>query len=253
MVIVKPGGVGRPGDRHLGEARALAAEEVLHLPVAFGGPLAPGVDVALGGLVGAVGAGHGCRGHRDELLGVGRPRVGGRGWCIAEVAIVPASLVGPGLRNGVGTGRSAPTDRPSGPRPRARTRGTIRTTPNRTETRGPDDRTDHRAPDRRPDLGPADRARRPDLQREPRQARRRDGVAGLLLGPLRRRADAVRGRAVHDDRGDGRREDRPAAVLGRVAARGRRHRGLRVLRPPRPGRDVHAAAVRPPGRATGCG
>ena len=54
---------------------------------------------------------------------------------------------------------------------------------------------------------------------------RRDGVARLLLGPVRRRADAVRARPVHDDRGHGRRQDRPAAVLGRVAAGRGRHSG----------------------------
>ena len=48
-------------------------------------------------------------------------------------------------------------------------------------------------------------------------------------------------------------QDRPAAVLGRLAAGGRRDRGLRVLRPPRPGRDVHAAAVATCRSATGCG
>ena len=47
---------------HLGEARALAAEQVLHPAVALGRALAPGVDVALGGLVGSLvgGRGFGC-------------------------------------------------------------------------------------------------------------------------------------------------------------------------------------------------
>jgi len=45
----------QPGIRHLGEARALAAKQVLHLAVAFGLAVAPGVDVARGSLVGARG------------------------------------------------------------------------------------------------------------------------------------------------------------------------------------------------------
>ena len=72
-VVVAGGGRDResgrrrePGLRHLGEARALAAEEVLHVAVALGRSLAPGVDVALGGLVGAVGDGCG-RGHQSGL------------------------------------------------------------------------------------------------------------------------------------------------------------------------------------------
>ena len=48
-------------------------------------------------------------------------------------------------------------------------------------------------------------------------------------------------------------QDRPAAVLGRLAAGRRRHRGLRVLRPARPGRHVHAAALASCRSATGCG
>ncbi len=44
-----------PGVRHLGEAGALAAEEVLHGPVAFRPAVSPGVDVALGSRVGARG------------------------------------------------------------------------------------------------------------------------------------------------------------------------------------------------------
>ena len=44
---------------------------------------------------------------------------------------------------------------------------------------------------------------------------------------------------------------RPYSVASPPAVAG--HRGLRVLRPARPGRDVHAAPVRPAGRATGCG
>ena len=50
---------------------------------------------------------------------------------------------------------------------------------------------------------------------------------------------------------DGRIVQRPYSVAS-PPARGR-HRRLRVLRAPRPGRDVHAAAVGPAGRATGCG
>ena len=44
--MVNPGGVGRPGEGHLGEAGALAAEQVLHGAVALGGAVPPGVDVA---------------------------------------------------------------------------------------------------------------------------------------------------------------------------------------------------------------
>ena len=85
--------------------------------------------------------------------------------------------------------------------------------------------------------------------------RREDEIrfAGLLLGPLRRRADAIRGRPVHDHRRDGRRSDRPASVFGRVGAGGGRLGRLRVLRPPGPGRHVHAAAVAPAGRTRACG
>ena len=49
------GGQARLG--HLGEAGALAAEEVLHPAVALGRAVAPRVDVALGGPVGALGGG----------------------------------------------------------------------------------------------------------------------------------------------------------------------------------------------------
>ena len=57
------------------------------------------------------------------------------------------------------------------------------------------------------------------LQRQPRPARGRDRVARLLLGPLRRRADAVRARPVHDDRRDGR---RARSCSGRTRWRRRR-------------------------------
>ncbi len=62
------GRCGKPCDRHLGEAGALPAEQVLHLAVALRRAVAPGVDVALGGTVRTVGRGCGGRGHR-ELLG----------------------------------------------------------------------------------------------------------------------------------------------------------------------------------------
>ena len=52
-----------------------------------------------------------------------------------------------------------------------------------------------------------------------RAARGRDGVARLFLGPLRRRADAVRARPVHDDRGHGR---RARSSSGRIPWRRRR-------------------------------
>ena len=50
-----------------------------------------------------------------------------------------------------------------------------------------------------------------------------------------------------------RRQDRPAAVLGRLAAGVAGDGRLRVLRPARPGRHVHAAAVATCRSATGCG
>ena len=61
-------GLGRDGEAgrdrqagagHLGEAGALAAEQVAHRRVALGRTGAPGVDVALGGAVGAIGPGCG--------------------------------------------------------------------------------------------------------------------------------------------------------------------------------------------------
>ncbi len=58
------------GEGHLGEARALAAEQVLHLAVAFGRAGAPGVDVALGGDVRAVGRGLGSAAIVAGLLDV---------------------------------------------------------------------------------------------------------------------------------------------------------------------------------------
>ena len=54
------------GARHLGQARALAAQEVTHPGVALRPAVAPGVDVALGGLVRAVGR-RGGRGHGRNL------------------------------------------------------------------------------------------------------------------------------------------------------------------------------------------
>ena len=81
------------------------------------------------------------------------------------------------------------------------------------------------------------------IQRQPRPARGRVRVARLLLGPVRRRADSVRARPVHDDRRRGRRQDGPAPLFGRLAAGQRRHGGLRVLRQAGRGRHVHAAAV----------
>ena len=103
------------GDRHLGEARALAAEQVLHAAVAFGRPLAPGVDVALGGLVGSIGTGCGGRGHRDGCSSESAPLMGWRGERFAagcDCTRVPRpTRVAERCR----TSRSAPTDRPSGP------------------------------------------------------------------------------------------------------------------------------------------
>ena len=60
------------GVGHLGEAGALAAEEVAHPGVALGRAVAPGVDVALGGLVRTVGAG-------VAVVAIGRAPPGGSG------------------------------------------------------------------------------------------------------------------------------------------------------------------------------
>ena len=90
------------GERHLGEARALAAEQVLHRAVAFGGARAPGVDVALGGDVRTVG---GCCGSGPSWAGslagrrarsaAARGRIAGIG-----VELYAAPLRAPGLRAG---------------------------------------------------------------------------------------------------------------------------------------------------------
>ena len=109
------------------------------------------------------------------------------------------------------------------------------------------------AHDRAPDRYPADRSRCAAVQRHPGAARGRERVPGLLLGPFRRRSDAVRERPVHDHRGHGRRQDRAASLLGRLGAGGRGLGRLRVLRAARRGRDVHAAAVAPAGRSRACG
>ena len=51
----EPGRCRQPGDRHLGEPRTLATEQVAHLGVALGAAVTPGVDVALGRLVRTLG------------------------------------------------------------------------------------------------------------------------------------------------------------------------------------------------------
>ncbi len=152
-------------DRHLGEARALAAEEVLHPAVAFGRPLAPGVDVALGGLVGAIGAGCGGRGHRD-----GTPRSRRRAWAGAgkaslQVAIVRAAFGGARVADRCRGADRHPSNRPSGPRLQPPPAVPSARRPSRPESRARDDRTDHRAPDHRPHLRVVDRARCARLQR----------------------------------------------------------------------------------------
>ena len=70
---------------------------------------------------------------------------------------------------------------------------------------------------------------------------------------LRRRADAVRARPVHDHRRVRRRQDRPAAVLRRLGAARRRRRRLRVLPPARrrAARSRRSCGTCPSG--TGCG
>ena len=117
----------------------------------------------------------------------------------------------------------------------------------------PDGRAGTIAHDRPPGRHPRHRRRGPAVQRHPRPARGHERIAGLLLGPVRWRADAVRGRPVHDDRGHGRGQDRPAALFGRVTAGRRRLGRLRVLRPPGQGRHVHAAAVADADRPARCG
>ena len=107
------------GDRHLGEARALAAEQVLHAAVAFGRPLAPGVDVALGGLVGSIGTGCGGRGHRDGCSSGSAPLMGGAGNASLQVAIVPAGLVGLRVADRCRAEPIGPRTAPAGARPPA--------------------------------------------------------------------------------------------------------------------------------------
>ena len=99
------------GERHLGEAGALAAEEVLHLAVAFGRAVAPGVDVALGGRVGT-------RGRCDVGHGAGSPLcawAAGRGAVPRWVRLRPGRLYRPAAsrRGPVGplSGAGAPAAR----------------------------------------------------------------------------------------------------------------------------------------------
>ena len=243
------------GERHLGEARALAAEQVLHRAVAFGGARAPGVDVALRGGVRTIG---GCSGlgHRGGLLGwqagtlVQRPADASRGLG----RIVRRALRAARLRDGCDGSRAlagAAPGRPARPasratlgrvRRRARSTGSAgrprpRTTPTGAPTRDPLRRRRARH-----------RARGRGVQRHPRQARRPHRRPGLLLGQVRRRGDAVRERAVHDDGRPHGREDAPAPVLGRVAAVGREQRGLRAVRAARADPALHPGAVAPADR-----
>ena len=95
VVIVKPGGTGRPGDRHLREAGALAAEQVAHRRAAFRPSAAPGIDVALGGEVGAVG--RGGLGHR---AGGSFRRRSGRAGRVQRIVPVDSA----GLRLWIGCG-----------------------------------------------------------------------------------------------------------------------------------------------------
>ena len=89
-----------PGVRHLGEAGALAAEQVLHGPVAFRRAVAPGVDVALGRRVGT-------RGRSQIGHGAGSPSVRAAGHGIAPRSV---GLVSVGLyrRSTPGTGTARP-------------------------------------------------------------------------------------------------------------------------------------------------
>ena len=85
-------GLGRDGEArwhgqarigHLGQAGALAAEQVAHRRVAFRATTAPGVDVALGGLVGTLGRG-GRGGHAVGSLVGQADRVGRRAGPVAR-------------------------------------------------------------------------------------------------------------------------------------------------------------------------
>ena len=67
---------GQPGVGHLGQAGALAAEQVAHRRIALGATSAPGVDVALRGGVGPIGPGCGGRGHWAGSSGQRRVRRG---------------------------------------------------------------------------------------------------------------------------------------------------------------------------------
>ncbi|KRT63159.1 MAG: hypothetical protein XU10_C0014G0016 [Chloroflexi bacterium CSP1-4] len=98
VVVAGFGGDGEAGRHrqagagHLGQAGALAAEQVAHRRVALGLAGAPGVDVALRGLVGAAVRARGL-GHRGRLLGTCRAGLRRpRGRCVA--AIVPGSPEG---------------------------------------------------------------------------------------------------------------------------------------------------------------
>ena len=79
----------QPGVGHLGEPGALAAEQVAHRGVTFGASAAPGIDVALGGAMGALGGRGDGVGHLGLLRGerrggrAGRPR-SGRDGCVGD-------------------------------------------------------------------------------------------------------------------------------------------------------------------------
>ena len=82
---------GQTGVGHLGEAGALAAEEVLHGAVALGAAVAPGVDVALGGVLGPGRSRHGQGNLRVWAVGHGGPQRRGSG----RLAWYPKPVPGP--------------------------------------------------------------------------------------------------------------------------------------------------------------
>ena len=247
------------GDRHLGEARALAAEQVLHPAVALGRAVAPGVDVALGGPVGAIGVGAGLGpSWRAPWMAGGHARAAARGASRGRGRIVRRAPARPGCGR-VATRRGASVRRSvasrgwhrvagyTGPRPAARALDRLRRVardPVHAQERPRDPFVDERA-----SSSPSAEAYNATLIRRVDQH-----DAGLRSG------SSSTGRPTPFESGqymtigvfvDG--KIAAAAVLGRVAAVGRGDSGLRDVRPARAGEPVHAAAVAAAGRATGCG
>ena len=212
--------------RHLGQAGALAAEQVAHRRIAFGGAPAPGVDVALGGLVGSV-AGGGRRGrHGVGILRTGRRPLAGRVVSALWAPIVPSPLR---------AHRVAHRLRPPGAtaRPHASAAGTML---GMTDIAA--DSVDERV------IEPEDE------RYNARLVRRDDQHASL--GYFWVRFD---GEPTPFEPGqymtigvfvDGKIVQRPYSVASAPATAGDRR--LRDVHPPRPGRHVHAAALAAAGR-----